>query len=84
MKNPMLFFRSRRRTILCGTLAAGAIATYFLAAVAGGLTAFHGTGPEGTAMTGTTGNGTATRSAAIPSIDASLPGATETATFALG
>jgi hypothetical protein len=35
-------------------------------------------------MTGNTGNGTASRSAAIPPIDASLPGVTETATFALG
>ncbi len=41
-------------------------------------------GSEGTAMTSKLGNGTALRSAAIPPIDASLPGATETATFALG
>lgn len=39
---------------------------------------------RGTAMTSKLGNGTAPRSAAIPAIDASLPGATETATFALG
>jgi len=35
-------------------------------------------------MTGRMGNGTAPRPAAAPPIDASLPGATETATFALG
>ena len=39
---------------------------------------------RGTAMTSKLGNGTAPRSAAIPTIDASLPGVTETATFALG
>ncbi len=67
----MLYFRSRRRTILCGVLAAGAMAAYLLAAAEGGITAFHPTGSEEMAMTG-------------KSIDASLPGATETATFALG
>jgi hypothetical protein len=41
-------------------------------------------GSEETAMTSKLGNGTARRSAAIPPIDASLPGVTETATFALG
>ena len=35
-------------------------------------------------MTSMMGNGTAPRPVAIPPIDASLPGATETATFALG
>ena len=39
---------------------------------------------RGTAMTSKLGNGTTPRSAAIPTIDASLPGVTETATFALG
>jgi hypothetical protein len=77
------FLRSRR-TILFGLLAAGSVAAYFLVPVPGGITAFHQAGSEGTAMTGRMGNGTAPRSAAIPSIDASLPGVTETATFALG
>ena len=39
---------------------------------------------RGTATTSGVRNGTAPRSAAIPPIDASLPGVTETATFALG
>jgi len=39
---------------------------------------------RGTAITSRMGNGTAPRAAAIPPIDASLPGVTETATFALG
>ena len=39
---------------------------------------------RGTAMTSRMGNGTPPASAAIPPIDASLPGVTETATFALG
>ena len=39
---------------------------------------------RGTAMTSKSGNGTASLSAAIPPIDAFLPGVTETATFALG
>jgi len=39
---------------------------------------------RGTAMTSKRGNGMAPRSAAIPPIDASLPGVMETATFALG
>jgi hypothetical protein len=39
---------------------------------------------RGTAMAGKVENGTAPRSVAIPPIDASLPGVTETATFALG
>jgi hypothetical protein len=70
--------------VLFGALAVGTIAAYFLSPDPGGITAFHPTGSEETAMTGKTENGTATRSAAIPSMDASLPGATETATFALG
>jgi len=41
-------------------------------------------GSEETAMIGKLGNATALRSAAIPAIYASLPGVTETATFALG
>lgn len=74
------------RTILFGMLAAGtvAVAASFLAPVPGGVTVSQPTGSEGKAMTGTMGNGTASRSAAIPPIDRSLPGATETATFALG
>ena len=72
------------RKILFGMLAAGWVAAYFLAPDPGAITAFHPTGSEGTAMTGNVGNGTASRSAAIPPIDRSLPGATETATFALG
>ena len=39
---------------------------------------------RGAAMTSKLGNGTTPRSAATPGIDASLPGVTETATFALG
>ena len=35
-------------------------------------------------MTSKMGSGTASRAAAIPPIDALLPGVTETATFALG
>lgn len=84
MKRTTLPFRRSKRTTLFGVLAAAAIAAYFLSPDPGGITAFHPTGSEETAMTARTGNGTATRSGAIPSIDASLPGATETATFALG
>jgi hypothetical protein len=72
------------RTILFGLLAAGSVAVYFLVPFTGGITAFHQAGSEETAMTRKTGGGTAPRSAAIPPIDASLPGVTETATFALG
>jgi hypothetical protein len=74
------------RTILFGMLAAGSVAAaaYFLAPVPGGDAASHLTGSEGTTMTSKMGNGTASRSAAIPPIDRSLPGVTETATFALG
>ena len=35
-------------------------------------------------MAGKMSNGTTSRSAAVPPIDRSLPGVTETATFALG
>ena len=84
MKKTMLTFWSSRRTILFGLLAAGSVAAYFLVPVPGGITAFHQAGSEGTAMTSRMGNGTAPRAAAIPPIDASLPGVTETATFALG
>jgi len=73
-----------KRTILIGMIASGLVAAYFLAPVPGGITAFHRTESEGTAMTRNMGNGTAPRSAAIPPIDAALPGVTETATFALG
>ena len=74
------------RTILFGLLAAGsvAVAAYFLAPVPGGITASHPAESEGTTMTSKMGNGTASRSAAIPPIDRSLPEVTETATFALG
>ena len=84
MKKTMLTFWSSRRTILFGLLAAGSIAAYFLVPVQGGITAFHQAGSEGTAMTSRMGYGTAPRAAAIPPIDASLPGVTETTTFALG
>jgi len=73
-----------RKAILIGMLAAGSGAAFILAPVPGIITASHPTGSEGTAMTGKMSHGTATRSAAIPPIDASLPKATETATFALG
>ena len=72
------------RTILFGLLAAGSVAAFFLAPLPGDSTGFLPPGSEGTAMTRKTGPGTAHRSAAIPPIDASLPGVTETATFALG
>ena len=73
-----------RRTILFGLLAAGSVAAYFLAPVPGGITVFFHPGSEGTEVTSEMGNGTAPRIAAAPPIDASLPGVTETATFALG
>ena len=73
-----------RRTILFGLLAAGSVAAYFLAPVPGGITVFFHPGSEGTAMTSKTGSGASPRSVAIPPIDASLTGVTETATFALG
>lgn len=84
VKRTTIPFRRRKRTILFGLLAAGSVAAPFLVPVSGGVTAFQPTGSEATAMTGRMGNGTANRTAAIPPIDASLPGATETATFALG
>jgi len=82
VKKTMLTFWSSRRSILFGLLAAGSVAVYFLPA--GEITAFHPTGSGETTMTGGTGNGAVPRSIAIPAIDASLPGVTETATFALG
>lgn len=74
------------KTILFGMLAAGSVAAaaYFLAPVPVGVAASHPTGSEGTTMTSKMGNGTASRSAAVPPIDRFLPGVTETATFALG
>jgi len=80
----MLSFWRSKKTILIGMIAAGSVAAYFLAPAPGGIAAFPHTGSEGTAMTSKLGNGTAHRSAAIPPIDASLPGVMETATFALG
>lgn len=84
MKRTTLSSRRSKRTILFGLLAAGSVAAYFPAPVPGGVTAFHPTGSEATAMTNRTGNGTSPRTTAIPPIDANLPGVTETATFALG
>ena len=65
-------------------IAVGFVVAYFLDLLPGDSTGFLSPGSEGTAMTRKTGGGTAPRSAAIPPIDASLPGVTETATFALG
>jgi len=65
-------------------LAAGSVAAYFLAPVPGGITVIQIAGSGGTAMAGKMERGTAQRSGAIPPIDASRPGVTETATFALG
>jgi len=84
VKRTTLSFRRCRKPILFGFLAAGSVAAYFLGPVPGGITAFHHAGSEGTAMAGRMGNGAAPRYVAIPPIDASLPGVTETATFALG
>ena len=75
---------SSLKMYLIGIIAAGSVAAYFMAPVPGGITAPHRTGSEGTEMTGKMGYGTALRSAVIPPIDASLPGVTEMATFALG
>ena len=84
IKVSMLSFWRSKRTVLFGMLAAGSVAAYFLVPVPGGITGFQIAGSGGTAMAGKLENGTAQRSVAIPPIDASLPGATETATFALG
>jgi len=65
-------------------LAAVSVAAYFMAPAPGGITVFQIAGSGGTAMAGKLEFGTAQRSVAIPPIDASLPGVTETATFALG
>ena len=72
------------RPLLFGTIASGIVAAYFLSPVPGRGTVFFQPGPEGTAMTRKSGDGTVRRSAEVPPIDASLPGVTETATFALG
>lgn len=77
------YWRSKR-TILFGLIASGLVAVYFMAPVPEGTTVFRIAGSEGTAMAGKLENGAAPRSAVIPTIDASLPGVTETATFALG
>jgi hypothetical protein len=84
MKRTSLSFRRDPWTLLFGMIAVGFVAAYFLIPVPGGITGFHQAEPEGTAMISRMGNGTAPRAAAIPPIDASLPGVTETATFALG
>jgi hypothetical protein len=65
-------------------IAVGFVVANFLDPLPGDSTGFLSPGSEGMAMTSRMGNGTAPRSAAIPPIDASLPGGTETATFALG
>ena len=68
-----------------GMRASGSVAAYFiLSIVSGGITGYHHPGSEGMAMRSRMGDGTEPRSAAIPPIDAFLPGATDTATFALG
>jgi hypothetical protein len=72
------------RPLLFGVIAVGFVAAYCLAPDPGGSTGFLHPGSEGTEMNRKTGDGTAPRSTAIPPIDASLPGVTETATFALG
>ena len=74
MKRTTPSFWRGKRAILVGFLTAGSIAGYFLAPVPGGITGLQITGSGGTAP----------RSVAIPPIDESLPGVTETATFALG
>lgn len=84
MKKTTLPFRRCKRTILFGLLAAGPVAAYFLPPVPGGITGFLHPVSEGKAMSTMMGNGTAPRTAAIPPIDTSLRGVTETATFALG
>ena len=72
------------RPLLFATIASGIVAAYFLAPVPGRGTVLFQPGSEGTAMTQKTGDGTVPRSAVRPTIDASLPGVTETAAFALG
>ena len=84
IKVSMLSFWRSKRTLLIGMLVSALVAAYFLAPVPGGITGFQIAGSGGTAMAGKLENGTAQRSVAIPPIDASLPGVTETATFALG
>lgn len=84
MKGATLSFWRSKRSILFGMMASVVVAAYFLAPVPGGITVLHPAGSEGTAMTNRMGNGTAHRAAAIPPVDTSLPGVTETATFALG
>jgi len=84
IKVSMLSFWRSKRTVLFGMLAAGSVAAYFLVPVPGGITGFQIAGSGGTTMAGKWENEKAPRSVAIPTIDASLPGVTETATFALG
>jgi len=84
VKRTTLSFWRGKWPLLFGRIAVGFVAAYFLAPLPGDSTGFLPPGSEGTAMTRKTGAGTAHRSAAIPPIDASLPGVTETATFALG
>lgn len=80
----MLSLWRSKRTILLGMLASGLVAAYFLPPALGGITSSQLTGLGGTAMMSMRGNGTGQRSVASPPIDASLPGVTETATFAMG
>jgi hypothetical protein len=84
VKRTSISFRGGPWTLLFGRIAVGFVAAYFLAPLPGDSTGILPPGSEGTAMTRKAEGGTATRSAAIPPIDASLPGVTETATFALG
>jgi len=84
VKNATFSYWGGKKTLLIGMLFSVLGAAYILAPVPGDITAFHRTGPEGTAMTSGMGNGTAPRTAAVPPLDASLNGVTETATFALG
>jgi hypothetical protein len=83
VRTTLPFWRGKR-TILFGMLASGSVAAYFLAPVPGGITVLFHPGSEGTEVTSEMRNGTAPRSAPIPPTDGSLPGMTETATFALG
>jgi len=73
-----------KKSALFGMLAAGSVAAYFLAPDPGGITGFPIAGSGGTAMAGKMERETGHGSGALPPMDASRPGGTETATFALG